>query len=71
MADQRESVQQILQRAIDRGELPLAVDTSLAIDLLAGPLFYRRLVTGAEVNPPGFVTNLIDTVLTGLGHPSS
>ncbi len=40
----------VIGRAIDRGELPPDVDAELLSDLLAGPVFYRRLVAGAPLD---------------------
>lgn len=37
----------IVQRAIDGGQLPSSTDLDLAVDLLLGPIFYRRLINGA------------------------
>lgn len=38
------SVREILTAAVDRGELPARLDVDLGVDLLLGPLFFRRLV---------------------------
>jgi AcrR family transcriptional regulator len=35
----------ILRRAIERGEVPASIDMELAFDLLAGPLYWRLVVT--------------------------
>jgi AcrR family transcriptional regulator len=43
-APRRTAVRAILQGAIDRGELPPALDTELATDLLIAPLAFRMLV---------------------------
>jgi len=45
----RSAVVQILRRAADRGELPADVDTELLLDVYAGAVFYRVLVTGEPV----------------------
>lgn len=46
----RDVARQILRRAVARGDLRRGLDLDLAIDLLAGPLFYRFLLTGAPVD---------------------
>ncbi|MPY92008.1 MAG: TetR family transcriptional regulator [Acidimicrobiia bacterium] len=46
----RQVVLDAFERARRRGELPAEADTELATTLLAGPLFYRRLVLR---DPPG------------------
>lgn len=61
----RRPVREILVRAQRRGELPDGLDVELAIDLLTGPLFYRKLVSGASP-PPGMVSRVVDAVLPGL-----
>ena len=55
----------ILQRAIDRGELPSTTDIELALDLLYGPLYHRLLHRHAPLTER-FLSDLVDTVLVGL-----
>ncbi|MCW2906678.1 MAG: TetR/AcrR family transcriptional regulator [Actinomycetia bacterium] len=45
----RSAVTQILRRAADRGELPPDVDIDLLLDVYAGAVFYRVLVSGEPV----------------------
>lgn len=61
----REPARQIVQRALDRGELRADLDRELVVDLLSGPLFLRILVTGAPIDAdlPGRV---VDAVLGGV-----
>ena len=40
----------VLERAIERGELRADVDVEVAIELLAGPLFYRYLWLGLPID---------------------
>jgi AcrR family transcriptional regulator len=68
---QRHYVRAVLKDAVDRGELSDDTDLELAVDLLAAPPFYRRLVSGDPINPPGYIERLVDTVLAGLGHSPS
>jgi AcrR family transcriptional regulator len=61
----REPMRTVLRRGIERGQLSADVDVELVIDLLAGPLFYRRLVT-RRPGDPGYVRALIDVAFAGL-----
>ncbi len=52
-------------RAVHRGELSPDVDPADVIDLLAGPIFYRRYVSRGTVDE-AFADLVVDRVLTGL-----
>ncbi|KOU67408.1 TetR family transcriptional regulator [Streptomyces sp. WM4235] len=41
----------LLERAVERGELPTDVDRELALDFLAGPLYWRLAVLHAPTGP--------------------
>ncbi len=56
----------VLERAIDRGELPPGTDIELALDLIYGPIFHRLLHVHAPLTDR-FVKSVVDTVLAGLG----
>jgi AcrR family transcriptional regulator len=56
----------LIEDAKSRGELPPGLDTDLAIDQLAGPLMYRRLLAGGTFGP-GFVSQVVDGFLAA--HP--
>jgi len=45
----RTGLRAIIQRAVERGEIPRDTDVELAIDLLVGPLWTRLLVTGRRI----------------------
>jgi AcrR family transcriptional regulator len=62
----RAPLRTLLIRARDRGELPLTTDIELAVDLLGGPLFYRRFIAH-RASTVDDVTDLVDHVLTALG----
>ncbi|CAG6394419.1 TetR/AcrR family transcriptional regulator C-terminal ligand-binding domain-containing protein [Streptomyces cocklensis] len=51
---------EILERARAAGELPSGLDVDLAIDRLAGPLVYRRLLAGGA-----FGTDVVRAVVDG------
>ena len=54
-----------VKRGIERGELRADTDAELVADLLAGPIFYRHLVSGGRLDP-AFADRLVDEVLAGL-----
>lgn len=62
VAPQRERDREPFLRARRRGELDPATDIDLAIDQLAGPVYYRVLVTGLPV-PRRFTDALVDRCL--------
>jgi len=53
-----------ISRGIDRGELPAATDSALVLDMLAGPLFHRRLVSAGTLDR-AFAQQVVDLVLAG------
>lgn len=63
--DRRRALHHVLATAAQRGQIPPDTDLNLAIDLLAGPLFYRRLVTH-QPPPPTYPTALVDHLLAAL-----
>jgi len=64
-APRRLAAREILQRGVERGELQKDLDIELGIDLIFAPLFYRMLVTGAQVNL-NFVKAVVSNVLNGI-----
>jgi AcrR family transcriptional regulator len=54
----------VLGEAVDRGELAADLDLDLAIDQLAGPLVYRRLMAGRDFGPD-FVSAVVEGFLAG------
>jgi hypothetical protein len=61
----RDVVQRVVERAAARGEVRADVDVALAIELIAGPLFHRFLITGGAVDEP-LTQAVVDVVLRGL-----
>lgn len=55
----------ILERGVDRGELRSDLDIELSIDLIYGPLFYRLLVTGENLDD-SFIEVLIKYAFEGI-----
>lgn len=62
----REPVRHLLAEAIRRGEISPSTDLEMAVDLLAGPPFYRRFVAHWPF-PPGYAAAIVDLVLTAIG----
>lgn len=62
VAQRRQLVASVVQRGIDRGELPPGTDPMLITDLVTGALFQRVLVTGQPVTD-AYVEAMVDQVL--------
>lgn len=63
----RECLRRPILAAVQRGELRDDIDAELAVDMLAGPFFYRRFIahTGIPTEMPAAV---VDAVLAALGY---
>jgi AcrR family transcriptional regulator len=57
-------IREVIQRGIERNELPCDVDVEQLIDLLSGPVFYRRLIAREPVDR-AYGERLVDRVLLG------
>lgn len=55
-------VLEVIGRGVERGELPAGTDPAEVLDLLTGPLFYRRWVSQGRVDE-AFATRVVDAVL--------
>jgi Tetracyclin repressor-like, C-terminal domain len=62
----RAQMRAILQRAAARGEIRDDVDIELIIDLFAGPVVYRLLITGGDYAQLHAVDDQLDALLNGL-----
>lgn len=60
----RSAVVEILRRAAARGELPPDVDTDVLLDVYAGAVFYRVLISGEPVTDL-LAEQLVDLLLDG------
>ncbi len=49
-ARRHQQVMSVLQHGVDRRELPADTDLLLLVDLLAGPVLYRRFISGLPLN---------------------
>jgi AcrR family transcriptional regulator len=62
VAPRRQSAAEVIERAVQRGDLPADVDEDLLIDLLIGPFYYRIFITGHRVETD-LAEKLVDFVL--------
>lgn len=57
------------ERGIERGDLPNDFDVDFGVDQVMGPVYYRVLVSGEEVNRE-FTNQLVDRFLTSTRPPA-
>ena len=63
----RDTLEAILRRAIERGEIRADTDVELAIDLIAGPMIYKIIITGGDLEQiAGMPARVLQVVLDGL-----
>jgi len=62
IAERQRPLRSILKQAIESGYLSPSTDSDVAMSMLVGPLFYRRLVTGEPLDD-AFVTHVVDGVV--------
>ncbi|MEV0003717.1 TetR/AcrR family transcriptional regulator [Micromonospora sp. NPDC050980] len=55
-------IRRVVERGVGRAELPRGTDPAEVLDLLAGPIFYRRTTSGAPVDRR-YAERLVDRVL--------
>ncbi|MEU9489189.1 TetR-like C-terminal domain-containing protein [Streptomyces decoyicus] len=48
----------LINRGIERGDIPEDVDVEIFMDIIAGPVFYRQVVTGVN-----FVDDLAEKIV--------
>lgn len=65
LAIRRRPLTDILERAVERGDLPAVLDVEDAVALLAGPLFYRAMIARQHLED-AFVTRTVDAGLSEL-----
>jgi len=58
-----------LERAAARGELRPGLDLSVVADLVAGPMFYKKLVHH-ECPSPAYAAALLDLVVAAITNPA-
>lgn len=69
LAPRRDAARTALRSAAQRGELGRGIDIEIAVDLLAGPFYYRLLLTGDRIDR-AFAHAVVDAVLAWVGSPS-
>jgi AcrR family transcriptional regulator len=62
--------QQVVERAIARGELPEDTDPAFVIEAVLGPLYFRLLISGASLDM-AFAERVVDFVLAGVRATST
>jgi AcrR family transcriptional regulator len=70
LAGRRAAVRTVLERGVERGDLCADLDLELALDVLAGPLFYRLLVTGGPIDRR-LAEGVVDLLLRGFAPANS
>jgi AcrR family transcriptional regulator len=58
----------MLNRAVDRGEIPADTDQEVVLDLLFGAA-YHRLLHGHQPLTDAFARQVVDTIVTGVQRP--
>jgi AcrR family transcriptional regulator len=66
VAERRRPLLRMLERAVERGELPPDADLELGVDLILGPFVVRLFFTAGPVDP-ALVQPIVDAVIRGLG----
>jgi AcrR family transcriptional regulator len=66
----RDDLRRIVERAVERSEIPKPDDIDVTVSLIAGPLFHRFLMTGEPVTPR-VVDRLVPLLLAALGATPS
>jgi AcrR family transcriptional regulator len=66
LAERKARTRELLQRGIDRGELPPDTDVEVMGSMLVGPIFHRLMITQEPLSD-AFVDALVDALLRGFG----
>jgi AcrR family transcriptional regulator len=66
VAERRRPLLRMLERAVERGELPPDADLELGVDLILGPFVVRLFFTAGPVDAE-LVQPIVDAVIQGLG----
>ncbi len=65
--ERRRPLVQVLERAVERGELPEDLDLDLAADLIVGPIAVRLFFTGGRLSPR-MVGPMVELALRGIAR---
>lgn len=68
IAQRRRLLLDVIDAGVSAGAMDPGVDVEIVADLLAGPVFYRRLVSRADLGGP-FAERLVDTLLPAVAPP--
>ncbi len=63
-------IRNLVQLAVERGEISGDVDVDLIHDLMFGPVYHRLLLSGQELDE-GLATRIVDAVLPGVVTPAA
>jgi AcrR family transcriptional regulator len=69
-APRRAVIRRALTDAVARGELRSDIDIEVVLDVLSGPLFLRKLISGMPIEP-GLADQVVDILLNGAAAPGS
>lgn len=64
----RAALREVLERAVERGELRPDLDLELVIDVLTGPVIYRLLLSGGDVEQLSSPAELLALLMRGLAR---
>jgi AcrR family transcriptional regulator len=70
LSGRRAALHTVFARAMRRGDLRGDLDVELALDILAGPIFYRLLITGGPIDER-LATNVVELILRGFAPEPS
>ena len=65
----RAALRTVLERGVERADLRADLDLELALDVLAGPLFYRLLITGGPIDRK-LADGVVELILRGFAPES-
>jgi AcrR family transcriptional regulator len=60
-----QQLERVLERGVERGEIRAEVDGALVHDLLFGPVYYRLLLSGGDLDGE-LAARIVDAVLPGI-----
>jgi AcrR family transcriptional regulator len=64
----RTALREVLERAVERGELRADIDLELVIDVLTGPVIYRLLLSAGDVEQLPTPRELLELLMRGLAR---
>lgn len=62
--ERRKNAREMLQHAVDRGEIKADTDFEWVLDAMSGPLYYRLLITGTSIRDTEMIDWLINNILS-------